>query len=291
MWQANWVAGELRRLGVEIELIEVTTSGDLQQSGPIAALGQQGLFTKEIQAAVLDGRADMAVHSLKDLPTDTTEGLVLAAVPRREVVADALVTSRAATLVELPAGSRIGTGSLRRQAQIKHLRPDVEVVGIRGNVDTRLRKLDRGDYDAVILAAAGLRRLGLGERISELLEPPRVLPAPGQGALGIECREAADEVRELLARLDDRESHRSIQAERAMLAKLHGGCSAPIGAWARIAEGRLVLDGVVATLDGTRVLRANAEGPPRSGTELGEKVAQQLLDQGAAEIVSAARGG
>ena len=288
-WQANWVAQQLRQLGTTVELIEITTSGDIEQSGSIASLGQQGVFAKEIQAALLEGRADVAVHSLKDLPTEQMKELVLAAVPEREVVADALVTQQGQTLDELPAGARVGTGSLRRQAQLKHLRADLEVVGIRGNIDTRLRKLDAGEYDAVVLAAAGLRRLGWAGRISELLEPPRMLPAVGQGALGIECLATSQAVYQLLRQLDHHQSHQAASAERAMLALLHGGCSAPVGAWGRSEQGSLRLDGLVANLDGTHVLRASSTGSINDALALGEDVAKQLLGQGAAEIIAAAR--
>lgn len=290
-WQANWVAAQLRALGVTVELVEITTQGDTQQRGPIASIGLQGVFTKEIQAVVLAGEADIAVHSLKDLPTETVAGLVLAAVPERESPADALVTAQADSLAALPVGAKVGTGSLRRQAQLRCLRPDLDVVGIRGNVDTRLRKLDEGEYAAVILAASGLNRLGLAERIVELLEPPRMLPAPGQGALGLECREDDTATRELLTKLDDANSHRAVEAERAMLAKLHGGCSAPVGSWGRIEGGQLVLDGLVASVQGDTVLRATAAGSIADATAIGYEVAEQLLAQGGAQLVAEARDG
>ncbi len=290
-WQAKWVAKQLRSQGATVELVDIVTSGDTEQSGPVAGLGVQGVFTKEVQSAVLESRADVAVHSLKDLPTEAIADLVLAAVPERENVADALVTAAADSLAALPQGARVGTGSLRRQSQLKSLRPDLEVVGIRGNVDTRLRKLDEGEYDAILLAAAGLRRLGWGERITEFLEPPRMLPAPGQGALGIECRANDAEVCELLARMNHAETRAAVDAERSMLALLHGGCSVPVGAWGRTENGRLVLDGLVGNLDGTQILRATASGDPSAAIEVGQRVAEQLLDQGAAETIAAARVG
>lgn len=288
-WQANWVADQLRHHGAAVELIEITTSGDIQQTGPIAAVGLQGVFTKEVQAAVLAGEADIAVHSLKDLPTEQVAGLVLGAVPERENVADALISNQASSLAVLQPGARVGTGSLRRQSQLKHLRPDLEVLGIRGNVDTRLRKLDDGDYDAILLAAAGLRRLGWADRIAQLLEPPLMLPAVGQGALGLECREDDQAVLELLGQLDHHETHRATVAERAMLALLHGGCSVPVGGWGRIENGKLALDGLVANLDGTQVLKATATGELSEAEQIGQQVAEQLLSQGAAEIIAAAR--
>ena len=290
LWQAEWVAEELRGSGASVELVEITTSGDDQNMGPIPAIGLQGVFTKEIQSAVLDGQVDIAVHSLKDLPTEMIAGLALAAVPPRENVADALVTDRAESLSTLPPQSRVGTGSQRRKAQLLHLRPDLEIVNIRGNVDTRLRKLDNGEYDAVILAAAGLRRLGLDSRIVKLLSPPQMLPAVGQGALGIECRADNTSVCDLLRRLDHDDTRAAILAERAMLALLHGGCSAPVGAWGRIESGRLVLDGLVASLDGTRIVRGSAHEPKQAAESVGREVARHLLDQGAAEIIEAARG-
>jgi len=290
-WQANWVASQFRQLGTAVELVEITTSGDMQPAGPIAAVGIQGVFTKEVQAAVIAGNADIAVHSLKDLPTEQVDGLQLAAVPQRETVADALITNEAISLAKLPNGARVGTGSLRRQAQLKHLRPDLRIAGIRGNVDTRLRKLDDGEYDAILLAAAGLRRLGWENRITELLAPPRMLPAVGQGALGIECRGGDQTALELAGQLDHYESRQATAAERAMLALLHGGCSAPVGAWGRVEVGDLVLDGLVANLDGTQVLKATAVGDLSAAQQIGQQVAEQLLAQGAAEIVAAARQG
>ncbi len=289
LWQANWVADQLRGRGANVELCEIATSGDVQQSGPIAAVGLQGVFTKEVQAAVLSGQADVAVHSLKDLPTEQVAGLVLGAIPARENVADAFVSNQAASLTDLQHGARVGTGSLRRQSQLKYLRPDLEVVGIRGNVDTRLRKLDEGEYDAILLAAAGLRRLGWADRIAELIEPSRMLPAVGQGALGIECREGDPTVRALLGQLDHRQTHQATTAERTMLALLHGGCSVPVGGWGRVETGQLVLNGLVANLAGTQVLKATASGDLAEAEKIGQQVAEQLLAQGAAEIIAASR--
>ncbi len=288
-WQSDWVADQLRQLGAEVEVVEITTQGDVQQTGPVAGLGLQGVFTKEIQAAVLAGRVDVAVHSLKDLPTEQVAGLVLAAVPLRKSPDDALLSNHATSLAELPVGARIGTGSLRRQAQLMQLRPDLQVAGIRGNVDTRIGKLDAGDYDAIVLACAGLERLDLAQRIVERLRPPQMLPAPGQGALALEAREEDGPIRTLLSQLDDLPSRQSTEAERMMLAELHGGCSAPIGAWGRIEQGQLTLDGLVATLDGKRMLRGTASGNPADASAVGQAVAEQLLAQGAAEIVATAR--
>jgi hydroxymethylbilane synthase len=296
-WQSDWVAAELHKLGAHVEIVEIATQGDVQQQGPVASLGIQGLFTKEIQAAVLSGQVDVAVHSLKDLPTQQVAGLALAATPPREDPSDALVTNDVDSLEALPQGARVGTGSLRRRAQLLHLRPDLSILGIRGNVDTRLRKLDEGEYDAIVLAAAGLRRLGWGKRITALLEPPQMLPAPGQGSLAIECREGDTEIIALVGQLDDPPTRLGVTAERIVLADLHGGCSAPIAAWGRVAGGRLLLDGLVADIEGRNVLRASAaadfaDAPGDSGAlahQLGHQVASNLLQQGAAELIETAR--
>lgn len=289
-WQSDWVAAQLVANGAAVEIVEISTTGDVQQQGPVTTIGAQGVFTKEIQTALLAGDVDVAVHSLKDLPTQEVEGLTLAAVPTRENPADALVATNAASLDELPHAARVGTGSLRRRAQLLALRPDLNVLAIRGNVDTRLRKLDAGEYDAIVLAVAGLTRLGWAERLSELLEPPRMLPAPGQGALGIECRTGDAETLAVLAPLDDAVTRSAVIAERAMLAALHGGCSAPVAAWGRVEGGVLHLDGLVAELDGNVVLRASASAPVEQSPEaLGRRVAEDLIRQGAAELVAAAR--
>jgi hydroxymethylbilane synthase len=247
---------------------------------------------------VLSGRVDVAVHSLKDLPTQQVAGLRLAATPPREDPADALVTNVAESLEALPPGARVGTGSLRRRAQLLHLRPDLQISGIRGNVDTRLRKLDGGEYDAIVLAAAGLRRLGWGNRITSRLEPPQMLPAPGQGSLAIECREGDSEILALVGQLDDRATRLGVTAERIVLADLHGGCSAPIAAWGRVAGGRLQVDGLVADIEGRNVLRASAAAEVAGAAkysaalaeQLGHRVATELLQQGAAELIETARG-
>ncbi len=288
-WQSEWVASRLQDLGAAVELVEITTRGDAQQQGPLSQFGGQGLFTKEIQAALLRDEVDVAVHSLKDLPTGTTEDLVLAAVPVREQSDDALVCNRFDALDQLPEGARVGTGSMRRQAQLKHHRPDLEILDIRGNVDTRLRKLDDGVFDAIILAAAGLRRLGLESRIRQRLGPPIMLPAAGQGALGIECRADASEVRQLLEKLDDLPSRQAIVAERAVLATLQAGCLAPVGVWGRQQSGQLLLDAVVADVDGKQFLQASQTGPPTDATALGKRVAEQLFAQGAETIIAASR--
>jgi hydroxymethylbilane synthase len=287
-WQANWVAARLRELGVEVELVPVVTSGDQQQQTPFGGGGDTGWFTKEIQQELLAGRIDLAVHSLKDLPTAEVPGLALAAVPERAPVGDALVSTKHHSLDDLPPGAVVGTGSLRRRAQLLHVRPDLRTSEIRGNVDTRLKKLDRGDYDAILLAEAGLRRLGFGDRITQVLPLSLALPAVGQGALGLETRDDDEAVRQAVAALDHAESHQSVLAERAMLSALRGGCLAPIAAHARVEAGRLRLTGRVLSLDGTRNLEAEYTAEPAHAAILGRQVAEDLLGQGAADLINAA---
>ena len=258
-WQANWVAAELRRHGVTVELVNITTSGDQQQTDAGSIVGT-GVFTKEIQRELLAGRIDLAVHSLKDLPTDTVPGLLLAAVPERAAVADVLVSDRFDSVESLPPGAVVGTGSLRRRAQFLHYRNDLEMRDIRGNVDTRLRKLREGHYEAIILAQAGLDRLGFTDRITQVLPLDMMLPAVGQGALGIESREDDAATRAALAVLNDAPTHAAVFAERAMLAALHGGCLAPIAAWGRIEDGQLHLTGRVLDPAGLRRLEAESFG-------------------------------
>jgi hydroxymethylbilane synthase len=297
-WQAEWVAARLRETGQNVELIFITTSGDAQQVGSIGAIGGQGVFTKEIQRALLDGRVDLAVHSLKDLPTEPVEHLVLAAVPPREVVADVLISQSGQKFTELPAAARIGTGSARRQSQLRHARPELQYLDIRGNVDTRLNKLAAGEYDAIILAAAGLTRLGLAERITEELPRGMILPAVGQGALGLETRAEDTTTISALAALNDVASHAAVLAERAMLATLRGGCLAPVGGWARFeSESVLALSGTVLSLDGTARLLVQEESNvdlagetwPEQAMALGEAVALQLIQSGAERLIAAAR--
>ena len=288
-WQADWVQAELQRLGVHVETVLITTSGDVTAQ-PIRDVGSQGLFTKEIQRALCDDRIDLAVHSLKDLPTDTVQGLVLAAVPPRESVHDVLVSGRAKSLDELPRAARVGTGSRRRQAQLLHVRPDLQVADIRGNVDTRLRKLDEGQYDAIVLAEAGLRRLGLEKRIAERLPLSTMLPAIGQGALGLECREDDSVTRTALQQLNDKATLQSVVAERTLLAELRGGCLAPIGAWGRVLQdGGLQLDAAVLSEDGVQRLAAESHGPLTNAELVGRTVARQLLDAGAEKLIAAVR--
>jgi hydroxymethylbilane synthase len=295
-WQSDWVAAELAKRGVTVEIDEISTSGDVHQQGPLASIGTQGVFTKEIQSALLAGDVDLAVHSLKDLPTQPIAGLGLAATPARELVDDALITPWAESLEELKQGARVGTGSARRRAQLLHLRPDLVMLEIRGNVDTRMRKLVSGEYDAIILAVAGLRRLGLEGAITERLGPPRMLPAPGQGALAIECRADDVETMKMLRQLNHHETRLGVTAERVVLATLHGGCSAPIAAWGRVSGSRLLLDALVADIEGRNVLRAHGKVDLRVSTsdlqaggiayDLGREVADGLLQDGAADLLA-----
>jgi hydroxymethylbilane synthase len=283
-WQADWVAGQLSLLEIEVEMVLITTQGDARD-GPIEALGGQGVFTREIQRALLEDRIDVAVHSLKDLPTEPVTGLGLATVPARESAADVLLTVDNGDLQSLPAGCRVGTGSLRRQAQLLHAHPDLDVQPIRGNVETRIARLDKGEYGAIVLAEAGLKRLELQHRISQVLPATIVLPAVGQGALGLETRSDDDDTRGLLAPLDDPASHMAVIAERALLSTLRGGCLAPIGAWGRWQDEKLVLDAVCLDERGTKRLAETGRSDGQDPGELGQQVAQQLISRGALELI------
>lgn len=284
LWQANWVKGELERHGFSVQVEIIKTTGDRITEVPLAKVGTKGLFTKEIEEGLLAGRVDLAVHSLKDLPTQLPAGLTLAAVPRREDCRDVLASRDGSLLAQLPAGARVGTSSLRRSAQLLHARPDLDVQPVRGNLDTRLRKLAAGEFAALVLAAAGLRRMGWEGRITEYLEPEVMCPAIGQGALGIEARAEDRATLDALARLDDRAARLETAAERALLAALGGGCQVPFGGLARLQDdGRLRLLGVVASPDGRRLFRASGEGSDPA--ELGARVAQQLLRDGAGQIL------
>lgn len=292
-WQADWVTAQLRGLGHEVEIIEVRTSGDAQQSGPISAIvegaaGGQGVFTKEIQRALLDDEIDLAVHSLKDLPTTPVEGLEVAAIPERAPLADVLISPHATTIDGLPEGARVGTGSFRRKAQLLNRRPDLVISDLRGNLDTRLRKLDEGEHDAILLAEAGLTRLGWTDRLAGRIPPEELLPAPGQGALGIECRDADGATKEALSSLDHFATHAAVLAERSALARLEGGCLAALGAWGRWQGETLQLSVVVLSDDGVKRLDAESSATCQSISDavaLGNTVADDLLARGAAELL------
>jgi hydroxymethylbilane synthase len=292
LWQANHVADRLRAAndGLSIELVEVSTSGDRDQTEPLRAFGGLGVFTREVQRAVLEGRADLAVHSLKDLPTDSVAGLQLACVPRRASVNDVLVLPVTAKprnfgIADLSRDSRIGTGSPRRQAQLRHLNIGLELLEIRGNVETRLKKLDAGDYDALILAEAGLDRLGLSDRVSLRLMPPEMFPAVGQGALGIECRQGDDRTSECLASIDDPVTHAAVRAERALLATLRAGCHAPVGVSTVVDADELTLQAVLLNLEGTRRLEQTASGSLQEPEAVGNDVADRLLADGGEGLI------
>jgi hydroxymethylbilane synthase len=295
-WQAEWVAGELRRLGHDVELVEIATRGDVERAVTIEEIGTRGVFTKEIQRAILAGDVDLGVHSLKDLPTEPVDGLVLAAVPARESPADVLVVRREDrgsgsenSIAQLPRGARVGTGSLRRQAQLRHVRPDLQISDVRGNVDTRLRKLDDGEFDAIVLAEAGLRRLGLAERATNVLPFDVMLPAVGQGALGIECRADDGPTLNAVAPIEDADTRAAVTAERSMLERLRGGCLSPVGAWGRIESGALHLSAVVLSPDGSERVTASGSAAKLEAEFLGVRVAAMLDAKGAAKLIASSR--
>jgi hydroxymethylbilane synthase len=285
--QSRWVADRMTAaLGREVELVEITTEGD-RSSAPVEQLGGTGVFVSALREALLDGRIDVAVHSLKDLPTEPATGIALAAVPAREDPRDVVVARDGLTLGELPVDSRVGTGSPRRTAQLHALGLGLEIAEIRGNVDTRIRKVREGAYDAVVLARAGLARLDRLDEATEVLDPLQMLPAPGQGALAVETREGDDLVREL-AVLDDPRSRAAVTAERAVLATLEGGCTAPIGVLAEVVEGddgeELWVRATALSPDGTLVVRMSATGDPADAAGVGERLAGQMLDEGAGQL-------
>ncbi len=284
LWQAHWVQQQLSALGHQSRIEIIRTTGDKIIDVPLAQVGGKGLFTKEIEEALLAGRADLAVHSLKDLPTELPAGLVLAATPERQDPRDAIVGKR---LADLRAGAKLGTSSLRRAAQLRKLRPDLVIEPVRGNLDTRLRKLDEGHYDAIVLAAAGLKRLGWEARIAEILSPYIVCPAVGQGALGIETAVGHTEP---CAQLDHAPTRAAVTAERALLAALGGGCQVPIGAYATVADGHITLRAVVVSPDGAQLVRDQAEGDAADAEEIGRKLGEALLAAGASEILETVYG-
>jgi len=283
LWQAHWVAGELTALGHACHIEIIKTTGDKITDVPLAKVGGKGLFTKEIEEALLDGRADLAVHSLKDLPTELPASLALAAVPEREDPHDAMVGRK---LADLPAGAKVGTSSLRRSAQLRRLRPDLVIESIRGNLDTRLRKLDEGQYDAIVLAAAGLNRLGWAARIAEILTTVTMCPAVGQGALAIETRSSGAGW-DACAALDHPATHAAVAAERAFLRALGGGCQVPIGAHASVAGASLHLKGLVIAPDGRAVVRGERGGEAAEAEAIGAMLGAELLAQGARAILEA----
>ncbi|KRE86116.1 porphobilinogen deaminase [Rhodanobacter sp. Soil772] len=287
LWQAEHVAALLRAAhpGLTVELVPMSTRGDEILDQPLATIGGKGLFLKELEVAMLEGRADLAVHSLKDVPAQLEPGFVLPAILPRADAADAFVSNDYADLAALPHGARVGTSSLRRQAQLRALRPDLVLLDLRGNVGTRLGKLDAGHYDAIVLACAGLERLGLATRIRARLAAPDWLPAPGQAAIAIEAREGQVGVLALLAVLDDADTRLTVSAERAMNQALGGSCTVPIGAWCMLGEHGLHLRGLVGDAASGRLLHAEASGPSDQAVALGRKVAATLLAQGAGTLL------
>lgn len=288
LFQANWVKDRIEELypGIEIELVKIVTGGDKILDSPLAKIGGKGLFVKEIEEALLSGEIDIAVHSMKDMPVIIPEGLVIAAVPQREDPYDALISRNGDLLIHLTEGAKVGTSSLRRSVQIKMQRPDLDVQVLRGNLDTRIRKLDEGQFDAIIVAVAGLNRLGFKHRIVEFLTPPHFIPAVGQGAIAIETRERDERVRNLLEPLEHAPTRIVIKAERAFLRNLGGGCQAPIAAHAIfLDDGKVHLQGMVSSLDGKEVIRGEMEGTPAEAYHIGAKLAWRLLDKGARNIL------
>jgi len=288
LWQAEHVKARLMELhpGLEVELLGMTTQGDQILDSPLSRIGGKGLFVKELETAMAEGRADLAVHSIKDVPMDLPPGFELAAISKREDPRDAFVSRKYASLSELPSGARVGTSSLRRQVQLRAAYPGLDVDTLRGNVNTRLRKLEEGQYDAILLAAAGLKRLGLDAHIRAILSPEESLPAVGQGALGIEIRAGRPDLAALLAPLNDPETAACVRAERAMGRMLQGGCQAPIGGYAELRGGRIHLRAFVADLEGIRYYRSEVEGDPADPEAVGQAAARELIAQGADRLLA-----
>jgi hydroxymethylbilane synthase len=288
LWQANHVrdALVLRNPGLEVELLTMTTQGDKILDTPLAKVGGKGLFVKELELGMLEGRADLAVHSMKDVPVEFPDGLGLAAVLPREDPRDVLISKAYSSIDALPKGARVGTSSLRRQCQLRARRQDLEILDLRGNVNTRLKKLDEGDYTAILLAAAGVKRMGWASRITELLAPEQFLPAIGQGAIGIEIRVDDDRVGRLVSALNDAQTATRIAAERALNAGLQGGCQVPIAGYAEISHGVMVLRALVGRPDGSQLVQGVISGKPEDAEELGRVLADDLLSRGAREILA-----
>ena len=287
LWQADYVMDCLQKKYPELHVEKklMTTKGDKILDAPLAKIGGKGLFTKELEQDMLAGGIDIAVHSLKDMPTEVPDGLIITAITKRYDPGDAFVSNKVKSLAELPQGAVVGTSSLRRKAQLLHARPDLVVKDLRGNVNPRLRKLDAGDYDAAVLAVAGLRRLGFGNRITEVLPKSMILPAVGQGALAIEAREDDAETRELVAFLNDEATVACAKAERAFLARVEGGCQVPVGVYATPEDGGLHVEAVIASLDGKRLYRDHVSGQVKDAETIGTQLADKLLDMGGIDIM------
>lgn len=289
LWQAEHIRARLQELhpDLTVELVKFVTQGDKILDTPLAKIGGKGLFVKELEAALLDGRADLAVHSMKDVPMALPEGLTLAVICEREDPLDAFVSNTFEKFADLPQGARVGTSSLRRKSQILKQRPDLQIIDLRGNVGTRLGKLDDGQYDAIILASAGLKRLGLENRIRHTIEPNVSLPAVGQGALGLECRADDQEVLALIQPLLHIETDVCVRAERAFNAYLEGGCQVPIAGYATLQDGKIHIEGRVGSVDGQTLLRAELNDEIHNAQQLGENLARNLLEQGAGDLLKA----
>ncbi|MCZ6801408.1 MAG: hydroxymethylbilane synthase [Nitrospirae bacterium] len=287
LWQAEFIQAKIQALAphLTVTLQVIKTSGDKILDVPLAKIGGKGLFVKEIEEALLAKNIDLAVHSMKDVPSDLPKGLALLSFPKREDPRDALLSRTGLMLQDLPKGSRIGTSSLRRQSQLLRVRPDFSIQMLRGNLDTRLRKLDEGEYDAIVLAAAGLKRLGWADRITEYLSPEVCLPAIGQGALGLEGRDDDPQVKDLLLQLDDPETRKAVAAERKFLDRLEGGCQVPIAGLSTIVGTELTLDGLVAGVDGTQIIRDTVHGALDEGEALGHQLAERIIEAGGKEIL------
>lgn len=289
LWQAEFVKTELLKHhpGITVELVPMSTQGDRILDSPLAKIGGKGLFIKELEIAMQEGRADLAVHSMKDVPVAFPKGFAIHAICEREDPRDAFVSNQYTRLNDLPSGAVVGTSSLRRQCQLKAQRPDLVIRDLRGNVNTRLAKLDAGEYDAIILASAGLLRLEMAERISTFIEPEQSLPAVGQGAVGIECRNDDAALIKLISALNHQETATRVRAERAMNAKLQGGCQVPIGSFATLEGEMLTLRGLVGSVDGSQILKAEVSGAANKAEQIGVQVAELLLSQGAGKILDA----
>jgi hydroxymethylbilane synthase len=285
-WQAEFVRRQIfQATGIEGEIVIIKTSGDKFAQTSLSEIGGKGIFVKELEEALLDNSIDIAVHSVKDIPTKTPPGLSFPAILRREDIRDCLVSNNGANLAALREGARVGTGSLRRRAQLLHLRSDLDIRDLRGNVDTRLRKVESGEYDAIMLAKAGLDRLGASHRITEVFAPDMFLPAVGQGAIGVECRADDAETPIALEKLDDTETRSAIIAERSLLSALEGGCQVPLGAWARVERDELVLEACVCSVDGTQYIKQRAAAPLNQARALGEHMGRLLIEAGAQSIL------
>jgi hydroxymethylbilane synthase len=289
LWQAHWVQHQLEQLhsGLTVSLVPITTQGDKILDVPLAKVGGKGLFVKELEEALYDGSVDLAVHSMKDVPSVLPPGLILPCIPPREDPRDALVTPDGCGFAQLPRGARIGTSALRRQAQLLHQRPDLRIVSLRGNVETRLRKMEEENLDGIVLAAAGLKRLELAECVSEYLDTSLSLPAIGQGALGLECRQDDARTLDLIAPLHHADTAVAVTAERAFLRRLNGGCQVPLAAYATVAGDRVTLTGLVAEIDGSCLLKETLAAPVAQAEAIGRQLAERLLAQGADRILAA----